>query len=107
MRYSNTAITELSKKYRTILKKCAILNAVALLALSTPAMAAQYGIDVTENSVYTESAFTGVNVGIYSGSGATGTFTAEDITVTDSLRGILAKGTESKTLSCSSFASRP
>lgn len=39
MRYSNTAITELSKKYRTILKKCAILNAVALLALSTPAMA--------------------------------------------------------------------
>ena len=96
MRYSNTAITELSKKYRAILKKCAILNAVALLALSTPAMAAQYGIDVTESGVYTESVFTGDDVGIYSGSGATGTFTAEDITVTDSLRGVLAKGVDSK-----------
>ena len=31
MRYSNTAITELSAKYRSVLKKCALLNAAILL----------------------------------------------------------------------------
>ena len=54
MRYSNTAITELSKKYRTILKKCAILNAVALLALSTPAMAEVFEpISITDKTIQT------------------------------------------------------
>ena len=32
MRYSNTAITELSAKYRSVLKKCALLNAAILLS---------------------------------------------------------------------------
>ena len=45
MRYSNTAITELSAKYRSVLKKCALLNAAILLstAVALPAMAERSG----------------------------------------------------------------
>ena len=39
MRLSNTAIKELKKRYKNILIKCAMLNAAALLAFATPAMA--------------------------------------------------------------------
>ncbi|MBQ8250328.1 MAG: autotransporter domain-containing protein [Alphaproteobacteria bacterium] len=39
MRYSNTALKELSKRYRHVLIKCAMLNAAALIAFATPAMA--------------------------------------------------------------------
>ncbi len=50
MRYSNTALKELSKRYKNILIKCAILNAAALLAFATPAMAAdRYTIDTNQN----------------------------------------------------------
>lgn len=37
MRYSNTALKELKKRYKNILIKCAMLNAAALLAFATPA----------------------------------------------------------------------
>ncbi len=39
MRYSNTALKELTKRYRNVLIKCAMLNAAALIAFATPAMA--------------------------------------------------------------------
>ena len=54
MKYSNTALKELTKRYKNILIKCAMINAIALM-VSIPAMA---DINVTEftnayNSVYT------------------------------------------------------
>ncbi len=54
MKYSNTALKELSKRYRNILIKCAMINAIALMA-SVPSMA---DVDITNfnhayNSVYT------------------------------------------------------
>ncbi len=50
MRYSNTALKELKKRYKNILIKCAMLNAAALLAFATPAMAAdRYSIDTDQN----------------------------------------------------------
>ncbi|MBO7244325.1 MAG: autotransporter domain-containing protein [Alphaproteobacteria bacterium] len=39
MKYSNTAIKELSKRYRNILIKCALINAIALTAFSASAFA--------------------------------------------------------------------
>ncbi|MBR6730042.1 MAG: hypothetical protein IKL90_01695, partial [Alphaproteobacteria bacterium] len=50
MRLSNTAIKELKKRYKDVLMKCAMLNAAALLAFATPAMAAdKYSIDTDQN----------------------------------------------------------
>ena len=39
MKYSNTALKELSKRYRNILIKCALINAIALTAFSASAFA--------------------------------------------------------------------
>ncbi len=39
MRYSNTALRELKKRYKNILIKCALINTVALLTFAIPAMA--------------------------------------------------------------------
>ena len=41
MKYSKTALKELTARYRDVLRKCAFLNAIILMgaALSTPAMA--------------------------------------------------------------------
>ena len=44
MKYSNTALKELTKRYKNILIKCAMINAIALM-VSIPAMA---DINVTE-----------------------------------------------------------
>lgn len=35
MRYSKTAITELTKRYKKILKKCALFNAAILVGIMT------------------------------------------------------------------------
>ena len=56
MRYSNTALKELSKRYKNILIKCAMLNATALLVFVMPASA---GVitqreQITENTTYTD-----------------------------------------------------
>ncbi|MBE6449178.1 MAG: hypothetical protein E7013_00550 [Alphaproteobacteria bacterium] len=79
------------------MKKCFILNAIVLMAVA-PAMAADYGVDVTETKTYTETSFDGTVAGIYSGTGKTGTFTAEDIVIKDTERGIYAVGTDSKVI---------
>ncbi len=42
MRYSNTALKELKKRYKNILIKCALVNAAALIAFATPAGAVIY-----------------------------------------------------------------
>ena len=39
MKYSNTAVRELSAKYRSILKKCALLNAMVLVSVAVAAPA--------------------------------------------------------------------
>ena len=39
MKYSNTALKELTKRYKNVLIKCALINATVLVALSGPAMA--------------------------------------------------------------------
>ena len=39
MKYSNTALKELTKRYKNVLIKCALINAAVLVALSGPAMA--------------------------------------------------------------------
>ena len=53
MKYSNTAITQLTRWYKQILVKCAILNAAILMGsafVAAPAMAE----DITEHQVFTE-----------------------------------------------------
>lgn len=50
MRYSNTALKELKKRYKNILIKCAMLNAAALIAFATPAMADS--INYNDGSTY-------------------------------------------------------
>jgi len=47
MKYSKTALKELTARYRDILRKCAYLNAVVLagLAITAPAMAERIIID--------------------------------------------------------------
>ena len=94
MRYSHTAITELSKKYRSILIKCALFNLAVVI--SVPAVSATYGIDVTTNSEYADTNISGDTAGIFSGSGSVGTFTGSDIDVTAGSYGVWAKDTGSK-----------
>ena len=45
MKYSNTALKELKKRYKNILIKCAMINAIALM-VSIPAMA---DVDITNH----------------------------------------------------------
>jgi len=55
MRYSKTALMELSHKYRSILRKCAFLNATILMGvmIASPAIAGyQGGITISENTRY-------------------------------------------------------
>lgn len=55
MKYSNTTIKELSARYRAVLKKCAIFNAMVVVGvalLSAPAMA---GADMTLHNALAES----------------------------------------------------
>lgn len=94
MRYSHTAITELSKRYKNILIKCALFNLAVMI--SVPAFSATNGIDVTSDTEYVDTVISGETAGIYSGSGAVGTFTGSDIDVKAGSYGVWAKDTGSK-----------
>ena len=84
MRYSNTAITELTKRYRNVLLKCALLNAALLL--SVPAMAISLNnttYDLTsDETIYANT--TAESSGRYAGILASGTSSVDtgDYTLT-------------------------
>ena len=95
MRYSNTALKELSKRYKNILIKCAILNAAALLAFATPAgaeISSPLNYDgktgsITENVQINTSDNDGIFVATSNGTVGTLSIVADTVSVTTTATG--------------------
>ncbi|MGN1063572.1 MAG: autotransporter domain-containing protein, partial [Alphaproteobacteria bacterium] len=61
MKYSNTALKELSARYGKILRKCAYLNAAVFLGLGLAAMPANASVDIQNGQTFSELSNTDSN----------------------------------------------